>query len=70
MSRDLHCTICCKPLTGGLDTWGYVGLEMCFDCELALSIASSEGDFEDGWGPVWRRLQTEEWLRMEADVSE
>jgi hypothetical protein len=34
---ELYCTICKTPLTGGLDTWGHVGLEMCFDCELALS---------------------------------
>ena len=29
---DLHCTICTTPLTGGLDTYGDVGAELCIDC--------------------------------------
>lgn len=28
---DLHCSICGKELSGGLDTYGKVGEELCFD---------------------------------------
>jgi hypothetical protein len=29
MTRPLHCVICGAPLTGGLDTYGITGLELC-----------------------------------------
>lgn len=32
MTRQLHCTCCHTPLTGGLDTYGDVGEEMCWEC--------------------------------------
>ncbi len=28
----MNCTCCQQPLTGGLDTYGDVGQEMCWDC--------------------------------------
>lgn len=31
---DLHCVYCTRPLSGGLDTYGLVGEEQCFDCYL------------------------------------
>lgn len=32
MRRDMQCTFCGKPLSGGLDTFGEVGQEVCGDC--------------------------------------
>lgn len=29
---NIHCTHCNRPLSGGLDTFGSVGGERCFDC--------------------------------------
>jgi hypothetical protein len=36
---ELYCRNCSKPLYGGLDTFGPVGQEVCFVCDIELSRA-------------------------------
>lgn len=63
---DLCCTICHTPLTGGLDTYGDVGLEMCQRCELELSYESASDAASDAaWGALFRQLQEQEWKWMD-----
>lgn len=42
----MNCTICETPLTGGLDTYGDTGEELCFDCWNMLESA----DFSSWYG--------------------
>jgi len=49
--RELNCTICKKPLKGHLDTWGYVGEEMCAACDRMLAEEMEQvGDFNQWYG--------------------
>ena len=38
----LMCTVCEKPLTGGLDTYGAHNEPMCWDCYAELSSEAGE----------------------------
>lgn len=52
----LHCMICRTPLTGGTDTYGDTGAEMCWDChadmagepEIVYGLAPHVHDFSQG----------------------
>lgn len=42
----MNCTLCEVPLTGGMDTYGDVGSEICYECWLAIE----ENDFSSWYG--------------------
>lgn len=46
----MKCFACAKSLTGGLDTYGDVGEELCWDCYAARN-AEANTDFWYGLGP-------------------
>lgn len=49
--RELNCIICGVKLKGNLDTWGYVGEEMCQSCSDMLAQEMEQvGDFEQWYG--------------------
>lgn len=67
MDVNLHCTICGTPLSGGLDTYGDVGRELCQRCDLELSYESaSDAASDEAWGKLFRELQEQEWAWKEA----
>lgn len=49
--RKLNCTGCQKPLGNGLDTFGDVGCEFCWDCYGALNGESGPGHDYYGLAP-------------------
>lgn len=49
--RELNCIICGIKLKGDLDTWGYVGEEMCQACSDMLAQEMEQvGEFEQWYG--------------------
>ncbi len=46
---DLRCYKCDKPLSGGLDTFGAVGAEMCWDCYAATNAGETHDEDELTW---------------------
>jgi hypothetical protein len=47
----MECTICGKHLDNGLDTFGEIGLEMCWPCWSELGDEATETESWYGLGP-------------------
>lgn len=47
MTRHLHCIACNTPLSGGLDTYGNPGAELCWSC-----FGYEDMDETEMWCPV------------------
>ena len=47
---DIHCDHCDKPLTGGLDTYGWPG-NLCWDCYAEWNSQTVAGRAYYGLGP-------------------
>lgn len=46
----MNCSLCNKPLSGGMDTFGEVGQEMCWDCYSSLLIEGEEEEITEWYG--------------------
>lgn len=63
MIRELHCSSCGVELTGGLDTYGDIGKELCFRCNLDWS----ETDYNNARSEKVELQDKLDGLRNQAD---